>query len=50
MHDEESEGYYYNPDARWDWFSIGDRWVGLIRIKNKEEGIFTRSNPIITKY
>lgn len=35
--DEESEGYYYNPDARWDWFSIGGRWAGLIRTKKKED-------------
>lgn len=27
-------GYYYNPAARWDWFSIGGRWPEMFLVKN----------------
>ncbi len=33
----EPEGYYYNPEARWDWFVIGGRWAGLIRTKSQDK-------------
>lgn len=26
-------GYYTNPNAKWDWWSIGGRWEGLIETK-----------------
>lgn len=26
-------GYWQNPDARWDWFSIGGRWTGYLRLR-----------------
>lgn len=25
-------GFYFNPNARWDWYSIGGRWPGLLWI------------------
>ena len=25
-----------NPDAKWDWWTIGGRWNGLLRLKNGE--------------
>lgn len=30
-------GYTYNPDAKWDWYSIGNRWDGYILGKDGEE-------------
>jgi len=26
-------GYYHNPNAKWDWFSIGGRWTGYFKLK-----------------
>lgn len=26
-------GYWYNPDARWDWYQLGGRWRGLLLVK-----------------
>lgn len=34
-------GYYYNPDGKWDWYEIGGRWNGLIRLKNGEKSSFS---------
>lgn len=39
-------GYFYNPDAKWDWYSIGGRWNGMLRLKDGatgekgEDGVF----------
>ena len=27
-------GYYYNPNAMWDWYSIGGRWPELFLVKD----------------
>lgn len=27
-------GYTYNPNAKWDWYSVGGRWSGLLRLKD----------------
>lgn len=35
--DNPEEGYYYNPNAKWDWFVIGGRWAGLIRTKSQDK-------------
>lgn len=34
--DEEHQGYgyYYNPNAVWDWYSIGGRWPELFLVKD----------------
>lgn len=32
--DEGAYGYYTNPNAKWDWWVIGGRWDGLLRLKN----------------
>lgn len=29
-------GYYYNPNAKWDWYQVGGRWNGFFKLK---EGI-----------
>jgi len=35
IYDEESDqyGYTHNPNAKWDWWQIGGRWDGLLRLK-----------------
>lgn len=34
----EEDGYEYwtNPNAKWDWFEVGGRWSGRLRLKNGE--------------
>ena len=32
----------YNPDSRWDWYSIGGRWSGFLCTKEKDD----EGNPI----
>ena len=35
MVDEEGNLYTtYNPQSRWDWWVVGGRWSGLLRLKN----------------
>lgn len=26
-------GYYHNPNAKWDWWSVGGRWTGFFKAK-----------------
>lgn len=28
-------GYWENPNAKWDWYQIGGRWSGLLKLKNE---------------
>lgn len=35
---------HYNPDSRWDWYSIGGRWSGFLPLKDRDE----EGNPIET--
>ena len=28
---------HYNPDSRWDWYSIGGRWSGFLPLKDRDE-------------
>lgn len=30
-------GYYHNPNAKWDWYSIGGRWNGKLNLKNGDK-------------
>jgi hypothetical protein len=30
-------GYTHNPDAKWDWYAIGNRWSGYLYGKNGHE-------------
>jgi hypothetical protein len=32
-------GCYSNPDAKWDWYSIGGRWTGFFKVKEGVEAI-----------
>lgn len=34
-HENQSFGYYENPNAKWDWFSIGGRWSNFFKLKEK---------------
>lgn len=27
-------GYYTNPNARWDWYQMGGRWMGFFKLKD----------------
>lgn len=29
-------GYWFNPNAKWDWYSIGGRWGGLLLVDGKK--------------
>jgi len=31
-------GYYINPNDKWDWYQIGGRWAGMIKLKKGAEG------------
>jgi hypothetical protein len=31
-------GYWRNPNAKWDWYSIGGRWSGYFQLHNDAEG------------
>lgn len=45
-------GHYTNPNAKWDWYSVGGRWSGLLLLKwnavgvgeNGEGGVFNSAN------
>ena len=32
-------GYYYNPNAKWDWWVVGGRWSGYFKLKEGTEGL-----------
>lgn len=34
QYDNEEDETHYNPDAKWDWYTIGGRWDGLLRTKS----------------
>ena len=31
-------GYYENPNAKWDWYQLGGRWSGLLKLKPGAQG------------
>jgi hypothetical protein len=36
--DIQQYGYWYNPNAKWDWYEIGGRWAGLLKLKEGGTG------------
>ena len=32
--EKDEEGYYFNPNAKWDWWTIGGRWHNDLKNKN----------------
>jgi len=41
--DGENGGYWYNPNAKWDWYSLGGRWTGFFKVKNGAQGVLGQS-------
>ena len=40
MGEVDEDGNIYsnrNPKAKWDWWTIGGRWSGMLKLKNKDE-------------
>ena len=35
---EEKYGYYENINAKWDWYVLGGRWTGFLKLKDGAEG------------
>lgn len=31
-------GYWHNPNARWDWYQVGGRWSGMLKVKEGCDG------------
>lgn len=55
--DEEMQdyGYWENPNAKWDWYQIGGRWAGRLKVDAQNENvrigepsIFMKENPYKT--
>lgn len=42
LDDEENLLSTYNPDSKWDWYSVGGRWSGFLCTKEKDD----EGNPI----
>lgn len=38
-------GYWANPNARWDWYEIGGRWRGLLKLKEGKTGTYGELSP-----
>jgi len=39
----EKRGYWYNPNAHWDWYEIGGRWRGYFKLKKGTKGTLGES-------
>lgn len=39
----------YNPDSKWDWYLLGGRWSGSLRLKTGKEGITGESGVFDNK-
>jgi hypothetical protein len=37
------KGHWYNPNAKWDWYSLGGRWSGSIKLKEGASGVVGQS-------
>ena len=49
QYDEEgNELSTYNPNSKWDWYSIGGRWKGILKAKAGEVGEISLVCPIET--
>ena len=36
----QKKGYWHNPDARWDWYTIGGRWRGHLKLLPGKSGTY----------
>lgn len=32
------KGFWHNPNAKWDWYQIGGRWSGFLKLKENKYG------------
>lgn len=39
-------GYWHNPNAKWDWYSIGGRWNGYLLLKNGKRANYAMKKDI----
>ena len=39
----------YNPKSKWDWYSLGGRWSGMIKLKDGATGTIGRSGVFYNK-
>lgn len=46
--DAQKRGYWHNPHAYWDWWEIGGRWHGMLRLKKGASGRCAASSPLST--
>jgi len=46
--DAQKHGYWHNPQAYWDWWEIGGRWHGMLRLKKGATGRCVASSPFAT--
>jgi len=37
-------GYWENPNKKWDWYQIGGRWTGLLRLKESVQPVFGKKS------
>lgn len=39
----------YNPDSKWDWYSVGGRWAGFLVLKERDEegGIIETNEALV---
>jgi hypothetical protein len=33
---KQAYGYWYNPNAKWDWYQVGGRWTGYFKLKKNK--------------
>jgi hypothetical protein len=49
FHYEPQGGIYqmstYNPQSKWDWYTIGGRWAGYFKLKPKAKGVAIKGEP-----
>lgn len=38
-------GYWFNPQAKWDWFQVGGRWAGYFLIKPEYQAVHFGEKP-----
>ena len=37
--DTNQQGYYFNPQAKWNWYQLGGRWTGFFILKPHAKGV-----------
>ncbi len=39
----DKKGHWTNPNSKWDWYSLGGRWSGMIKLRDGATGINGRA-------